>query len=77
MLPILAVEDDSSPTLDLHRESIPETDGSMDLGVEVGEGFVHARRVVRGSTIEYPLIELSICVRTELGNTFSSLSSTE
>ena len=67
VLSILAVEDDGAAALDSHHRSVTETDGSMDVDVELGEDAPLPGHVVRGPSIQNPSVGIRICVRAKLG----------
>ena len=67
VLSILAVEDDGAAPLYSHHRSVTEMDGSMDVGVELGEDAPLPGHVVRGPSIQNPSVGIRICVRAKLG----------
>jgi hypothetical protein len=67
MLPVLAGEDDGSPTLDVGDGAVAELDGAVDLSVELDKNLLGTCHVVRGSGVEHPSPAILLLPRTEVG----------
>lgn len=60
MLAVLAGENHGAEAFDPCDESIPESHGSVDIGVEVGERRTRLGHMVGRPGVEDPLLQISI-----------------